>query len=251
MKLSIVIPAYNEARRLPGTLAAVSEYLDLADFDAEIIVVDDGSTDGTAESFRNLPGKGMPPKVIGFEGNRGKGAAVREGLLAAKGDYVLFMDADHSTHITEVEKLLKVAQSKGKNGAPGVVIGSRYLADSHIKIKQPWYRVAISRLGNGLIQLGVLGGIKDTQCGFKLLTRAAAHEIAPLMTMRGFSFDIELLVIAKQLGYDVAEVPVNWYDTPGTRLRPIKAALVTLRDLARIRWNISRGRYVPSHAQTK
>ncbi len=241
MKLSIVIPAYNEARRLPATLASIAEYLELSGLDAEILVVDDGSTDGTIEAVRNLPGRGLPPRIISFEGNRGKGAVTRDGMLEAKGDFVLFMDADNSTHVTEVEKLLNIAEQ----GIP-VVIGSRYLEKDSIKIKQPWYRVMISRAGNALIQAVLLRGIKDTQCGFKLFSHDAASQIASRLTMERFSFDMELLVIAKQLGLEIREVPVNWYDTPGTRLRPIKSSLQTLFDLVRIRFNVSRGRYAPS-----
>ncbi|HEY8108740.1 MAG TPA: dolichyl-phosphate beta-glucosyltransferase [Patescibacteria group bacterium] len=239
-KLSIVIPAYNERRRLPATLSSIAEYLEVSDLDAEVIVVDDGSTDGTAKVAKQVPGRGMPPKVIGFEGNRGKGAAVKEGLLAARGDFVLFMDADNSTHVSEVEKLLAIATKKG---APQVVVGSRYLPGSDIRIKQPWYRVWISRWGNRLIRYAVLPGVIDTQCGFKLLARDAAREIAPTMTREGFSFDIEMLTIARHYGYEMTEVPVNWYDTPGTRLRPIRSAFRTLRDLAAIRMNLVRGRY--------
>ncbi len=245
-----MIPAYNEARRLPGTLAGISEYLAQTGQNAEVIVVDDGSGDGTVERIRRQPGHSLPPKVIAFEANRGKGAAVREGLLAATGRYILFMDADHSTPVSEVDKLLKVVRSK--NGAP-VVIGSRYLRPDSIKIRQPWYRVAISRFGNGLIRLVLLPNVKDTQCGFKLFRRDAAREIAGLLRMERFSFDMELLLIAKQLGYDVREVPVDWYDTPGTRLRPIKSTLQTFADLVRIRTNLWRGRYrriVPA-AETK
>lgn len=241
MKLSIVIPAYNEARRLPATLASISEYLELSGIDAEIIVVDDGSTDGTIDAVRNLPGKGLPPRILSFEGNRGKGAVTRDGMLEAKGNFVLFMDADNSTHVTEVEKLLVVAEQ----GVP-VVIGSRYLEKDSIKIKQPWYRVMISRAGNALIQGVLLRGIKDTQCGFKLFSRDAATQIASRLTMERFSFDMELLVIAKQLDLEIREVPVNWYDTPGTRLRPIKSSFQTLIDLVRIRWNVSRGKYAPA-----
>lgn len=243
MKLSIVIPAYNEARRLPATLTAIAEYLDLSGLSAEIIVVDDGSTDGTVEAIRSLPGTGLPPKIIGFEGNRGKGAAVKEGLLAARGEFVLFMDADQATHVTEVEKLLPVAEG----GVP-VVIGSRYLRDDSIKIKQPWYRVQISRWGNRLIRYTVLPGVIDTQCGFKLFSREAARAIANRLTMERFSFDMELLVIAKQLGYQIKEVPVNWYDVPGSKVaRPIRDSFRTLRDLATIRWNLWRGRYRKAH----
>lgn len=240
MKLSIIIPAYNEARRLPGTLAGISEYLQETKQNAEIIVIDDGSTDGTVDRIKRQPGHNLPPKIIAFTDNRGKGAAVREGLLAATGRYVLFMDADHSTPVTEVEKLLKVIRAK--NGAP-VVIGSRYLEPDSIKIRQPWFRVAISRVGNGLIRLVLLPNVRDTQCGFKLFKRSAAREIAGLLRMERFSFDMEMLLIAKQLGYAVREVPVDWHDTPGTRLRPIKSTLQTFGDLVRIRTNLWRGRY--------
>lgn len=244
MKLSIVIPAYNESRRLPATLAAISEYLELSTVSAEVIVVDDGSSDNTAQAARGVPGKGMPPKIIGFEGNRGKGAAVKEGLLAAKGDYVLFMDADNSTHITEVEKLLPVAEQ----GTP-VVVGSRYISPDSIKIKQPWYRVMISRNGNRLIRYTILPGVIDTQCGFKLFSRDAARNIAEKLTMNRFSFDIELLVIAQQLGYQITEVAVNWYDAPGSKVaRPIRDSFRTLRDLGTIKYNQLRGRYQPVSA---
>jgi dolichyl-phosphate beta-glucosyltransferase len=238
VKLSIVIPANNEARRLPATLVAIAEYLEGSGRDAEVLVVDDGSTDGTAEAARAAAGRGMPPRVLVLDRNRGKGAAVREGMLAARGDYVLFMDADNSTHIAEVERLLAVAEA----GAP-VVVGSRYIDRESIKIRQPWYRVALSRVGNRIIQMLVLRGVRDTQCGFKLFRRPAAHTLAARLTRERFSFDMELLVIAKSLGYEVREVPVNWYDTPGTRLRPIRSALRTLTDLLRIRWNLWRHRY--------
>jgi len=245
VKLSIVIPAYNEARRLPATLAAISEYIELSGIDAEVIVVDDGSSDGTAETVRGMPGAAMPPQIIGFEANRGKGAAVREGLLQANGDFILFMDADNSTHVTEVEKLLPVAE-----GGTPVVIGSRYLERDLIKIKQPWYRVAVSRAGNLLIRLLILPGVKDTQCGFKLFQRMAARTIAAQLTMERFSFDMELLVIAKASSFKIQEVPVNWYDTPGSTLRPYSSSVRTLWDLGQIRWNLFRGRYSARVAET-
>jgi dolichyl-phosphate beta-glucosyltransferase len=148
------------------------------------------------------------------------------------------MDADNSTRISEVERLLAVAMA----GAP-VVIGSRYLDRESIKIRQPWYRVALSRAGNRVIQRVLLDGVRDTQCGFKLFSRDAAQALARRLTRERFSFDMELLVIAKRLGYRVEEVPVNWYDSAGTRLRPIRSALQTLADLVSIRWNLSRHGY--------
>ena len=237
MKLSIVIPAFNEASRLPATLAAIEEHMGP---EGEVIVVDDGSVDGTAERVRADVGSGISPRLIRSEQNRGKGAAVREGVLAANGEYVLFMDADNSTHIKEVDKLLWWAE----RGAH-VVIGSRYIEPDRVKIRQPRYRIWLSRAGNGLIRLLLLRGISDTQCGFKLFSREAARRIFALQRMDGFSFDIELLAIAKQLGYPPTEVPVDWYDRPGTRLRPVRSSVQTLGDLIRIRWYLTRGRYEP------
>jgi dolichyl-phosphate beta-glucosyltransferase len=129
-----------------------------------------------------------------------------------------------------------------EQGVP-VVIGSRYLETDSIKIRQPWYRVWLSRVGNQMIQLVLLPGVRDTQCGFKLFEREAARSVVGLLTMSRFSFDMELLVIAKRLGHEIKEVPVNWYDTPGTRLRPIRSALRTLADLIKIKYNVMRGRY--------
>ena len=234
--LSIVIPAYNEAERLPPTLTAIAAYLGSTGLDAEVIVVDDGSSDGTAEAARNATGVAMPPQVLRHEQNRGKGAAVREGILAAEGEYILFMDADSSLPIEEVAKLLPVAEA----GTP-VVIGSRYVDPDSIHEAQRWYRAAISRFGNYLVQRLLLPGISDTQCGFKLLRREEGRQLASLLTVDRFSFDMELLVDAKQLGLEVREVPVNCYYSHGTRLRPVWSSLQTFRDLLRIRSKLRRG----------
>ena len=234
--LSIVIPAYNEAERLPPTLTAIAAYLGSTGLDAELIVVDDGSSDGTAEAARNATGVAMPPQVLRHDENRGKGAAVREGILAAEGEYILFMDADSSLPIEEVAKLLPVAEA----GTP-VVIGSRYIDPDSIHEAQRWYRAAISRFGNYLVQRLLLPGISDTQCGFKLLRREEGRQLASLLTVDRFSFDMELLVDAKQLGLEVREVPVNCYYSHGTRLRPVWSSLQTFRDLLRVRSKLRRG----------
>lgn len=236
--LSIVIPAFNEAERLPTTLDAIRSYLADVPYTAELIVVDDGSTDETVDCARRYDSAEVPLRVLESTHNQGKGAAVQRGMLAADGEYVLFMDADSSTRIEELDKLLPLA----KEGYP-IVIGSRYLERGSIKIKQPWYRIVISRFGNLLIRLVLLPGIKDTQCGFKLFHRHAARQIAPLITMRRFSFDMEILTVAKNMGERIKEVPVNWYDTPNSRLRPVKASLQTFSDLLIIRLNLFRGRY--------
>jgi dolichyl-phosphate beta-glucosyltransferase len=231
MKLSIVIPAYNEARRLPGTLAAVAGYVESAELDAEIIVVDDGSTDGTVERVLELQEQGLPLRVVAFRANRGKGAAVRYGLLAARGDHVLFMDADNATDLSEHGKLLAACVTGVE-----VAIGSRYLEPGSIKVRQSRRRVWVSRMGNRVIRYTLLPGVLDTQCGFKLFTNDAAKAIARCLTLAGYSFDIELLVTAKCLGYEVKEVPVDWYDAPGTQLKLARTAMRTLGEVLALRF---------------
>jgi dolichyl-phosphate beta-glucosyltransferase len=231
MELSIVIPAYNEARRLPGTLAAVARHVEDARLDAEIIVVDDGSSDGTVDQVLELQERGMPLRVVAFHANRGKGAAVRYGLLAARGDHVLFMDADNSTDLSEHGKLLAACCTGIE-----VAIGSRYLNPDSIKVRQRRRRVWVSRMGNRVIRYTLLPGVLDTQCGFKLFSNGAAKDIARYLTLAGYSFDVELLVTARCLGYEVKEVPVDWYDAPGTQLRLMRTAARTLLEVLAMRF---------------
>jgi dolichyl-phosphate beta-glucosyltransferase len=226
--LSVVIPAFNEARRLPATLGAVLRFARSAPYEIEVVVVDDGSTDGTAEVAAAVPAHDTELVVVRRTRNGGKGAAVRDGLRRATGDHVLFMDADGSTAIEEVDKLLAVART-----GVAVVIGSRYAEPGSVTVHQPWYRIAVSRCGNRLIQRRVLPGVCDTQCGFKLLERTAAHAIAGRLTRTSFSFDIEMLVLARRLGYEVGEVAVSWADVSGTKLRLVRATSQLLRGL---RW---------------
>lgn len=227
--ISVVIPAYNEEGRLPATLADVSTFLRGQPFRAEIVVVDDGSSDHTAKVARGID-TSVPCEVISRPNNGGKGAATRDGIMASTGEFVLLMDADNSARIVELPKLLEAEQS-----AAAVVIGSRYATGANIEVRQPLHRVAISRIGNQLIQKTVLPGVKDTQCGFKLLPRTAATEIAARLTRDRFSFDIELLVVATSLGLEVVERPINWSNHPDTKLRVFKSSIELLRDLAWIR----------------
>jgi dolichyl-phosphate beta-glucosyltransferase len=229
LRLSVVIPAFNEAARLPGTLDSVTRYLSGRHYRAEVIVADDGSTDGTAESLRDVPSRGVRVRILQLE-HRGKGAAIRDGMLAARGRYVLFMDADNSSRITEIERMLPAAEAGAR-----VVIGSRYVEKGSVKLRQPWYRVVVSRVGNRMIRATVLPGIKDTQCGFKVFEGGVARELAARLTRTGYGFDIELLVLARRLGYEVVELPVSWYDAAGTRIRPVRSSIQTLRELAWIR----------------
>lgn len=236
--LSIIIPAYNEEKRLPGTLESIAEYLKQIDKEIEVIVVDDGSSDNTTKVAEKMKSDIKNLKVINYGENRGKGYAVKTGMLAAKGDYTLFMDADNATPITEIEKLWPFASGFE------VVIGSRHLKTSNVVIKQPWYRILISRLGNFVIQALLIKGIKDTQCGFKLFSKKAAKEIYSRQKIDRWGFDMEILAIAQKiLGYKIKEVPVSWYNSPDSRLRPIRDGFRTLRELIKIKINLISGKY--------
>jgi glycosyltransferase involved in cell wall biosynthesis len=235
--LSIVIPAYNEAERLPETLALVRDYLEQQSFSAEVVVVDDGSTDGTVALVREMIARFPTLRLIENTANKGKGGVVRQGMLEALGRYRLFMDADHATPITELTKLLPYIQDYD------IVIGSRYINKQSIKVKQPWRRRLVSRTGNWLIQRLVLPGVIDTQCGFKLFSAAAAERVFSRQTMAGWAFDVELLTIAHQLGLRIMEVPVDWYDAKDSKLRAAHAALASLRDVRQIRKNVQHGMY--------
>lgn len=238
-ELSIIIPAFNEANRIKNTLLVIRDFLEEHKIDAEIIVVNDGSTDKTSEVVEKFKKKIANLKLINLTKNSGKGFAVRKGVEAGKGELILFADADNSTPIEEFEKLLK----RMKEASAKIAIGSRYLRDSNIQIKQPTYRILIGKIGNFLIRLFLIDGIKDTQCGFKLFESYAAKEIFSFQKVKRFAFDIEVLVIANNMDYKIVEVPVSWFNSPESRVRPIKDSLRTLRDLAYIKLNLWSGRY--------
>jgi len=172
------------------------------------------------------------------ERRRGKGAAVRTGMLAARGEYVLFSDADLSTPIEEVEKLLAELRA----GAD-VAIASRGLPESNLVKRQPWYRELVGRAGNLLVRMMAVGGIADTQCGFKLFPREIARRVFPAQRLTGAAFDVELLFIVQHAGWKIAEVPVTWIDSPDTRFSRVRDSLDALKDLVRIRINWLLGRY--------
>jgi dolichyl-phosphate beta-glucosyltransferase len=228
--LSVVIPAYNEARRLPPTLEKVQRHL--AGRPHEILVVDDGSEDGTAEK---AAAAGV--EVLRNDGNRGKGYSVRRGMLAARGVHRLMTDADLSTPIEELDRLL----GKIDEGFD-VVIASRALPGSNVEIRQPWYRENTGRLFNLCVRVLALPGLQDTQCGFKLFTASAAEQAFAAARLDGFSFDVEALFVARRRGFRIAEVPVTWRNDEATRVDTFKGA-VAFVDLARIRLNDLRGAY--------
>ena len=236
--LSVIIPAYNEEKRLPGTLDSIAEYIKSMKKEVEVIVVVDGSRDNTKQVAESYKDKIAGLRVLDYGDNRGKGFAVKTGMLEAKGEYVLFMDADNATPLSEVEKLWPFVSGYE------IVIGSRHLKDSNVVIKQPWYRILISRLGNFVIQALIIKDIKDTQCGFKLFTCKAAQEIFSRQQIDRWGFDMEILSIAqKVLGYKIKEVPVSWYNSAESRLRPVRDALRTLRELLKIKSNLITGKY--------
>lgn len=238
-KFSIILPAYNEEKNISSTIASIADFFAAKQYPYEIIVVDDGSTDNTTKVSNALVKKNSTLRTIKHEKNQGKGAAVRSGMNIASGDIIFFLDSDGSTPIKEIEKLIPFFD------AHEVVIGSRYLSDSSIVIKQPWYRIALGRLGNALIQGVLLPGIKDTQCGCKGFQRQAAQEIFSRQTITGWGFDMELLALSQVLGYNIKEVAVSWHDTRNrlSRFRPFKDAIKTLSELIYIKANLACGRY--------
>jgi dolichyl-phosphate beta-glucosyltransferase len=232
MRLSVVIPAYNEVRRIGPSLERVWNYL-CANYGRggfEIIVVDDGSRDRTATLVEEFTSRGPEIRLIRLPMNRGKGAAVRAGMVAAVGDAVLFSDADLSTPIEEVEPALKLIRE-----GSDVVIGSRALAESQILARQNLLRQSLGGLFNRLVRAFLGIPFRDTQCGFKLFRREAAHAVFQRARIDGFAFDVETILIALELGYRVREMPVRWINDPESRVTLLRHPARMLADLWRIR----------------
>ena len=236
--LSIVIPAFNEEKRISGTLEKIHGYIQKHHINAEIIVVNDGSSDKTGQVVKNIFKNIADSVFLDLKKNFGKGYAVKQGVLFAQGKTILFTDADNSTPIEELPKLIK----KMHEGYD-IVIGSRYLKNSNIQKKQSGFRIFVSRLGNFLINMLVVKKIKDTQCGFKLFNSKIVNKLFPLQKIQRFAFDIEILAIAQHFGFLIAEVPVTWNHTPGSKLRAVRDTLKTLSDLLFIKWHLIRGDY--------
>jgi dolichyl-phosphate beta-glucosyltransferase len=232
-ELSIVVPAFDEAERLGPSLRRVLDYLARRGEGAEVLVVDDGSRDGTAAVARGFAAEGV--RLLSHPGNRGKGAAVRTGLAASRGRRVLITDADLSTPIDDLE-LLEPHLAEAE-----LVLGSRGVAASRISERQPFYREWMGRTFNLLVRSAGVRGIRDTQCGFKLLDGEVARRLAAELTVDRFAYDVELVFVARRHGYRVVEVGVRWADSPASRVHPVWDSLSMMRDLARIRWR-HRGR---------
>ncbi len=245
-ELSVVIPVYNEEARIGPTLGGALRYLKAKKIAAEILVVDDGSKDKTLEvvgRFQKQASGRLSLKILGQGNNKGKGAAVRIGALAAKGEAVLYMDGDNATPLSEYEKFRPVLKSGVQ-----VVVGSRAVDRSQVKIAQPLYRQALGRLANLLIQFMVVPGIWDTQCGFKAFSRKAALKIFPRQTIQRFGFDFELLFLAHKYGFSIKEVSVQWFNSPFSKVR-LGDYPHTLFELFLIRWNDLKGIYEGKKAE--
>ena len=235
--LSVVLPVYNEANVIGSTLETVAGYLAAAGFSHEILIVDDGSTDATLEIARSAARATPAIQVLAAE-HRGKGAAVRRGMLEARGRYRLFLDADLSTDIREWEKCAPWLDEGFE-----VVIGSRKMTGAHIRVRQPWLREQMGKVFTRLTN-GLLGArVSDITCGFKAFTGAAAQRIFRLQRMDGWGFDAEILFIARRLGYDIKEVPVVWADDASTKVHLLRDAARSFRELMAIRLGGWTGRY--------
>jgi dolichyl-phosphate beta-glucosyltransferase len=237
--LSIVVPAYNEAKRIGRTLELISHYLNIKQFPAEVIVVDDGSTDHLEELLRQARAGFPTMKVIRNERNRGKGFSVRRGVLEARGQFVLFTDADLSAPIEEADKLLDEIERARADAA----VGSRALQRKLIGIHQSCVREYGGRILNLLVRLSTGLKIRDTQCGLKLFRRVSTRRAFELQRAERFSFDFEVLFLIERLGGKVVEVPVRWDHDPASKVRPFRDGVRACVDLVVLRWRAATGKY--------
>jgi dolichyl-phosphate beta-glucosyltransferase len=236
--LSVVIPAYNEEKRIVNTLLRIKEYLERQPYTSEIIVVDDGSVDKTVDTVNRLLGKIPNLKIILNGINRGKGYSVKNGFLNAQGTFLLLSDADLSTPIEEIRKLMEFIDS-----GYDIAIGSRGLRESNIEIRQVWYRGMMGQIFNLIVRGLTVRGFKDTQCGFKCFKSEAALEICKRQKMDRFSFDVEMLYIARRLGYGIKEVPIRWLNSPHSKVDAVRESFQMFIDLIKIRINDLKGLY--------
>jgi dolichyl-phosphate beta-glucosyltransferase len=238
--LSVVIPAYNEEPRIEKTLERVYRYLSRKEYPFEVIVVDDGSTDSTINVAKGFTAPLGCLRIFENGTNRGKGFSVRKGVEHARGDYILFSDADLSTPIEDLEKLFPKLLEEGYD----IAIGSRALRGSDVRVHQPWYREGMGKVFNKMVRMFTLRGFKDTQCGFKLFEASAAKDIFPRQKIERFSFDVEALYLARKKGYRVAEVPITWYNSPRSRVSIAADPFQMFMDVIRIRYYDWKGYYV-------
>lgn len=233
MKLAIVIPAFNEERRLPKTLRSILEHARGRQLDFEILVVNDGSTDQTERVVQDFAKEHPQVKLVSYAQNHGKGYAVRLGSLQAAADRILFCDADGAAPIEELRRL-----ERALNEGADIAIGSRALDSEETTLETRLHRKVIGRIFANIVNLLVVPGIKDTQCGFKLFTRPACRHVFSRQRLDGFAFDVEILQIAMRAGFKIKEVPINWKDMPGSKVRLTRDPALMAMDLLRLlKWH--------------
>jgi len=243
--LTIVIPAYNEANRLPNTLPSVAEFVKAQNYEVEVLVVDDGSTDNTVAVVEQFAAQHPFITVVKAD-HGGKGHAVKTGMLMARGQYAFLADADWAMPVEEVSKFLPPQQSNFQ-----IAIGSRE-GTGAVRYNEPHYRHLMGRVFNGLVQLLAVSGFEDTQCGFKCFHRSVIRDLFEHQTIDGFGFDVEVLYIAKKRGYKIIEVPIHWFHQTESKVDPIKDTLRMVQDIIKVRVNDRHGlynRYVGKHKQ--
>ncbi len=235
MELSVIVPAYNEGNKLKENILEIDRYLKNHNHDYEIIVVDDGSKDNTAEIVKSIENKQI--RILVNHPNRGKGYSVKRGMLEAEKEYALFMDADLATPLKEISKF------KNFKDRYDVLIASRNLPDSDIKITQPFYRQLLGKGFSLVVRIFAVRGIKDTQCGFKMFNRKAREIIFSRQTFERFGFDVEILYIARKHNLSIKELPVTWINDSDSRVNPIKDSFRMFIDVLKVRKNSLFGVY--------
>lgn len=233
MKLSVIIPAYNEEKRITKTLESIKEYLNRQDYDWEVLVIDDGSKDKTRDVVEKAEGF----KLNKTRKNMGKGYSIKEGMLMAQGDYCLFMDADNATKINELDHFWKYFDEDYD-----VVIGSRDIKGAKVAVSQAWYKELAGKFGNVLIQIVAVPGIHDTQCGFKIFSKKVVRDVFPIQKLVGWGFDVEVLALAKKFGYKIKEEPITWFNAAGSNVK-LSSYLKVFSDLFKVRWWLWTGKY--------
>lgn len=238
VEVSLVIPAYNEEQRLSATLDKIIDYLRAHQDGFEVIVVDDGSSDATSSIVREYMERYPQVSLLSNDKNTGKGFSVKKGVLASRGEYILFSDADLSTPIEEAEKLLRSLKD-----SCDVAFASRAMPDSQIIRREAWYRDAMGKIFGLLVRNIALPGVRDSQCGFKGFRREVIPALFNLQKLKGFAFDVEILFIARKLGLAMKEVAVRWIDSPKSKVNPMIDSCKMLGELCALRWNDFCGRY--------
>jgi dolichyl-phosphate beta-glucosyltransferase len=236
-KLSVVIPAFNEEHRIAKTLQAVSEFLQKQGFDYEILVVNDGSKDNTAQVVKDLEGSIKCLRLINNQENHGKGWVTKQGMIEAGGDVRLFMDADNSTKVDEVIKMIPYFDQ-----GFDIVIGSRRIPGAVIALHQPWFRDFLGGAFRLIVHTIVPVGVTDTQCGFKAFSAKAAQTVFPKQTIFRWAFDVEILALSRRNKFSIKEVPITWVDDAQSHVK-ISGMIKMLFEVLQVRWNLMTGKY--------